>query len=147
MLNYFLYTRKSTDVEDKQILSIEAQLAELRALAKHEGLSITDEFIEKMSMDALAQFPDNSLDFVYLDGNHQDPYIAQDINEWMKKVKPGGILAGHDYAHIKRVKWGVKEAVEKYAKENKLKLFILGLDATTDYLVRDGSRSWMFIKT
>ena len=36
---YFLYARKSTDVEDKQILSIEAQLAELQALAKREQLN------------------------------------------------------------------------------------------------------------
>ncbi len=49
MLKYFLYARKSTDVEDKQILSIEAQLAELRELAKRENLYIVDEFIEKRS--------------------------------------------------------------------------------------------------
>ncbi len=49
MLKYFLYARKSTDVEDKQILSIEAQLTELRELAKRENLSIADEFIEKRS--------------------------------------------------------------------------------------------------
>ncbi len=47
MLSYFLYARKSTDVEDKQVLSIEAQLAELRVLAKQEGLEVAAEFVEK----------------------------------------------------------------------------------------------------
>ena len=46
---FFLYARKSTDVEDKQILSIEAQLTELRALAKQENLEIVAEFVEKQS--------------------------------------------------------------------------------------------------
>lgn len=43
---YFLYARKSTDVEDKQILFIEAQLAELQALAKREQLNV-EVFVEK----------------------------------------------------------------------------------------------------
>ena len=46
-ISYFLYARKSTDVEDKQVLSIEAQLAELRVLAKQEGLEVAAEFVEK----------------------------------------------------------------------------------------------------
>ena len=44
-----MYARKSTDVEDKQVLSIEAQLTELRAYAKQEGLYIAEELIEKQS--------------------------------------------------------------------------------------------------
>ncbi len=46
---FFLYARKSTDVEDKQVLSIEAQLAELRLFAKQENLDIIQEFVEKQS--------------------------------------------------------------------------------------------------
>ncbi|MEX0998366.1 MAG: recombinase family protein [Thermodesulfobacteriota bacterium] len=46
-MKYFLYARKSTDVEDKQVMSIEAQLAELRALAEKENLTISEEFVEK----------------------------------------------------------------------------------------------------
>ena len=46
---YILYARKSTDVEDKQVLSIEAQLAELRNYAKDNGYIVVDTIIEKKS--------------------------------------------------------------------------------------------------
>jgi len=47
MQKFFLYARKSTDVEDKQVLSIDAQLTELREFAKRENLNIAQEFVEK----------------------------------------------------------------------------------------------------
>jgi len=49
MPTYFLYARKSTDVEDKQVRSIDDQLAVLRALAQTEGLNIAQEFVERQS--------------------------------------------------------------------------------------------------
>jgi site-specific DNA recombinase len=49
MKNLFLYARKSTDVEDKQVLSIDAQINELREFAEREQIKIVAELIEKQS--------------------------------------------------------------------------------------------------
>jgi len=53
--------------------------------------------VRKTSMGALADFEDGSLDFVYIDGDHEFSHVAADIVEWTKKVKKGGIVSGHDY--------------------------------------------------
>lgn len=42
-------------------------------------------------------FANESLDFVYIDGNHAYDYVKNDIELWWPKLKKGGLLAGHDY--------------------------------------------------
>lgn len=42
-------------------------------------------------------FPDESLDFVYIDANHAYDFVKQDIELWYPKVKKGGYVGGHDY--------------------------------------------------
>src|SRR3990167_6922292 len=46
---FFLYARKSTDSEERQMLSIEAQIAELRLLADREKITIVREFTQAMT--------------------------------------------------------------------------------------------------
>ena len=48
-LEYFIYVRKSTDVEDKQILSVAAQIIELKEFAKRMDLHIAGVIIEKQT--------------------------------------------------------------------------------------------------
>ena len=76
------------------------------------------EFVKKSSMDALRDFNDNSLDFVYIDANHGFEFVINDIIEWSKKVRPGGIISGHDYSNHFRE---VKIAVDSYVKVKRIK--------------------------
>lgn len=55
------------------------------------------EIVRKKSMDAVKDFADESLDFVFIDADHWFQQVTNDIAEWSKKVRVGGIVAGHDY--------------------------------------------------
>jgi predicted O-methyltransferase YrrM len=47
------------------------------------------------SMEAALLFDDGSLDIVFIDGNHAE--VGLDIDRWLPKLKPMGLLCGHDW--------------------------------------------------
>src|SRR3990167_9603367 len=82
--------------------------------------------LRETSMGALKYFADDSLDFVFVDGNHEYEEVYKDITEWTKKVKKGGIMVGHDYIKDDFRKYGIIEAVNQYVEENNIApLYIL----------------------
>lgn len=80
------------------------------------------EFIQDYSLEAVKRFEDNSLDFVYIDGDHSYEAVMDDIEVWIAKVKPGGILAGDDYIRSHRDKrfYDVIGAVDDYVEFNQI---------------------------
>lgn len=77
--------------------------------------------IEKMlSSQFVKNLNDNSLDFVYIDGNHYYDYCLQDLKLYYPKVKNGGFICGHDLGLD-----NVKFAVYDFCKEMNLKFEFL----------------------
>ena len=83
------------DYNNQERLS-EAQEQAVERLAQYNC-----EIIKAYSMDAVKTFDDNSLDFVFIDGAHDMQNVVNDISEWSKKVRKGGIISGHDYFRSK----------------------------------------------
>lgn len=69
--------------------------------------------IRLVSLDSLiasCKFPDQWADFVFIDASHKYEQTKADIRLWFRKVRVGGILAGHDY-HMDEVNQAVKEVI------------------------------------
>ena len=78
--------------------------------------------LKMKSLDAASRFNDHSLDFVFIDASHEYEDVKADIIAWLPKIKPGGILAGHDY-YIGEFDYfpGVKKAVNEEFSEFEVK--------------------------
>ncbi len=98
------------------------------AAAHHNGAYIRKLYVDRThdiaairtmhmtSAEAAKLVPDSSLDFVYIDGDHTYEGVTDDIRLWLSKVKPGGMIGGHDYANSKHP--GVQRAVtERWDRE------------------------------
>ena len=117
-----------------------------RQLAPYKNCTI----IRATSNDAVKEFIDGSLDFVYIDADHSFPHIARDLFKWAKKVRRGGAVAGHDYFYTNprstSVVIHVGPVVDAYVKVFEipnLYVFCKGKHATDK---DDRYPSWMFIK-
>ena len=53
--------------------------------------------IKRSSVEAGRDFPDGSLDMVYIDADHHYGSVKSDLLTWLPKIRKGGVLAGHDW--------------------------------------------------
>jgi hypothetical protein len=66
--------------------------------------------IVSTSFDASKNVDDNSVDFIYIDANHEYESVKNDIQIWIPKMKKGSIMTGDDYSNS----WtGVMSAVDE----------------------------------
>jgi len=114
--------------------TIEAGRVEAYERSRRVGFKL----IRAWSMDAVRQFEDNSLDFVFLDAGHDFRSVASDISEWSRKVKPGGIVSGHDFCLDFDMGFEVKPVVLAWCETKRIRpLFVWNIDKW---------HTWMYVK-
>lgn len=73
-------------------------------------------FMRKTSEEAACEIPDD-LDFIFIDGDHSHAAVLSDLNNYVPKIKSGGLLTGHDWTAV-RSEFGVVQACGEYFTEN-----------------------------
>lgn len=94
--------------------------------------------LKQTSVAAAALITDGTLDFVYIDANHGKAAVLEDITTWTPKLRPGGILAGHDYRRLaSKPMIEVIEAVQTYTQAAGIRPWFI--------TARDTTPSWCWV--
>lgn len=97
------------------------------------------EIIKSYSVQAALSFNNLSIDFIYIDGDHNYEFVKQDILSYYPKIKSDGILSGHDYSQ----NWpGTVKAVDEIFSELGIEVNMINVGCPSD----DGDPSWVVIK-
>lgn len=111
--------------------------------AKKNVFGYDCELMKGWSEDIVKQFADESLDFVFIDGNHDYEHCVQDIALWSKKVRKGGIVYGHDYDdysnHRRAKEMNVMNAVDGWMKSYKIYPWFV--------ITHNRNKCWMYVKS
>jgi predicted O-methyltransferase YrrM len=80
-----------------------------------EGLERV-EVLQGLSDESATRFKDASVDLVFIDADHSAEWVERDLRAWRPKVRPGGILAGHDYGSRRYP--DVKPVVDRFFRDH-----------------------------
>ena len=112
------------------------------------------EIIRQYSTNAHSNFSKNSLDFIYVDGNHSYEGVKSDLELFYPKLKYGGVMMGDDYHQndlekVFNFNFGVTKAVNEFCFKNNHNVSI-NYYGDWHYKISETekipSRNWMFIK-
>jgi len=107
------------------------------------------QLVKKFSKEAARDFEDCSLDFVYIDAAHDFENVAIDMCEWARKVRPGGIVFGHDYKRwSNRAKYiiQVKDVVQAFVYSYNIRPLFVLTNAIRDPMFGQDAPGWLFVR-
>lgn len=84
-----------------------------------------------LSVEVGQRFPDHYFDWVYIDTAHTYEVTSKELEVYSRKVKPGGIIAGHDFIRgswISGTRYGVIEAVYEFCDKYSWELVYISME-------------------
>lgn len=85
----------------------------------------------KLSTEAVLDFPDSYFDWIYIDTAHSYKLTKEELTLYASKIKPGGVIAGHDYTMgnwRSQLRYGVMEAVHEFCQTAGYRIKYLTMD-------------------
>lgn len=89
------------------------------------------EIHQGMSTDFADHFPDSYFDWIYIDTDHTYQTTKSELLLYKDKMKPGGIIAGHDFVKgnmTSQLRYGVKEAVYEFCYNENWEIIYLTME-------------------
>lgn len=83
-------------------------------------------------------FPASFFDFIYVDGNHTYEFVLRDLLDFAPRMKPGGLILGHDFFHngfADRENYGVMPAVQTFLKRTGYQFVALTYEPFSTYVL------------
>lgn len=107
--------------------------------AKKRLAPFNSRLFKDISMDAVKRFKNESLDFVYINTFGDSKDAIDDISEWSKKVRKGGIVSGYGYSNKSQGQiLGLKKMVDKWVKKNRIRPLIV--------FENNDTPTWFYVK-
>ena len=127
----------SGDADGNHVEAVDLEQAYQQLLRTYNG-DLRVFLLRGRSPGILSVIPSESLQFIYIDGDHSYQGCKADLEEAWRLVAPGGWICGHDYemnaAKTSAVyDFGVQAAVDEFLAIKKLELGVKALDGCVSY--------------
>ena len=97
---------------------------------KTRGCESRFEHVRSTGLEAVTQFKDASLDFVFIDAEHTSAAVKAELSAYWPKLSTGGIMSGHDFDKI-------GTAVHEWRSENSIESEIVFIQHSSWYFPKN----------
>lgn len=130
----------SGDQDGNNVVRATGEQLKLATETRLQQYGASTRVLRKMSHDVTEIAPD-SVDMVYIDGDHSYTGVQRDLLLALNWVKPGGLICGHDYCMNPakaqhHYEFGVKQAVDEFCAQHGLRIMALMMDGCVSFAIR-----------